>query len=71
MEKPNSTDILNFQYCLVNYYVAKCYVVIKHTSKQLSSLPNDVKLRIHAIDQLEIDFVMEKCSNFLSSKHHK
>ena len=29
-------------------------------SKQLNSLPNDVKLRIHAIDQLETDFIMAK-----------
>ena len=60
MEKPNSTVILNFQSCLVNYYLEKGFVFIKHNYKQLISLPNDVKLRINAIDKLETDFVMEK-----------
>ena len=34
-------------------------------------LPNDVKLRIHVIYQLDIDFIMAKKINFLSSKHNK
>ena len=35
-------------------------------SKQLNSLPNDVKLRIHAIDQLETDFIMAKNTSISS-----
>ena len=33
---------------------------MKKDSNQLSILPNDVKLRIYMIDQLETDFVMAK-----------
>ena len=33
-------------------------VIIEHKSKQLNSVPNDVKLRIHAIDKQKTDFVM-------------
>ena len=56
--KPNSTVILNFQYFLVNYYLAKGLIIIKHISKQLISVPNDVRLRIHAIDKQKKDYVM-------------
>ena len=38
----------------------KRFFIIKQNSKQLSSLTNDVKLRIHVIDQLGTDFVMAK-----------
>ena len=46
MEKPNSTVILNFQYRLVNNYLSKVLFIISNNSKNLSSLPNDVKLII-------------------------
>ena len=60
MEKPNSTVILNVRYCLVNKYLAKGLFIIKNDSKHLISLPNDLKLIIHAIDQLETYFSMKK-----------
>ena len=58
MEKPNSTVIFNCQYSLVNQYLEKVFAIIKQKFKQLSSVTNDVKLRIHAIDQQKADFVM-------------
>ena len=64
MEKPNKTFILNFQCCLVNNHLAKWFIIIENNSKQLSSLPNDVKLTIHAIDQLETDFLWQKTQQF-------
>ena len=59
-EKLNSTVILNLRPCLVNNYLAKGFFIIENNSRQLSILPNDVKLRIHAIEQPETDFVLEK-----------
>ena len=60
MEKPNSTDIFNFQSFLVDYYLSKGFFILEHNSNQLSSILNDLKLRIHEIDQLKIYFVMAK-----------
>ena len=60
MEKPNSNFILNFRYRLVNNFLAKGLFIIDWGSKHSSMHPNDVKLRIHVIEQLETDFVMEK-----------
>ena len=45
MEKQNSTVILVCQYCLVNYYLEKSFVILEHNSKQLSSVTNDAKLK--------------------------
>ena len=42
----------------MNNYLAKEFVIIEHKSKQLISLPIDVKLRVHEICQLETYFVM-------------
>ena len=39
---------------------SKRFVVIKHDSNQSSSVPNNAKLIIHAIDKLKTDFVMAK-----------
>ena len=58
--KPNSTVILNFRSRLVNNYLSNRFLIIEHNSKQLISRPNDVKLIIYAIDQIEIDFVDTK-----------
>ena len=33
----------------MSYYLSKGFVIIEHTYKQLSIVPNDVKLRIHTI----------------------
>ena len=58
MKKPNSTVILVCQYVLVNYYLAKVFVILEHKSKQWSSVPNDVKLIIHAINKQNTYYVM-------------
>ena len=42
------------------------FFIIENKSKQLSSLPNDVKLRIHSIDQLEKYFLCKKTQQFSS-----
>ena len=44
----------------MNNYLAKGFCIIEKDSDQLNILPNYVKLRIHAIDQLETDSVMTK-----------
>ena len=35
----------------MNYYLAKVFYILEHKPKWLSSVPNDVKLRIHVIDK--------------------
>ena len=60
MKKPNLTVILNCRSCLINIYLSKLFYIIEKDSKQLSMLPNDVKLRIYLIDQMDTDFVMSK-----------
>ena len=51
MKKLNSTDILLCRSRLVNYYLAKGFVILEHKSKQLSGATNDLKLEIHAINK--------------------
>ena len=51
-------------------YVEKEFFIIEKDSKKLSILPNDVKLIICVVDQLETGFWGGKHSNFLCSKHH-
>ena len=60
MQKLNSTVILNFRSCLVNKYLEKGFFIIASKYKQISSIPNDVKLIVHAINQLETYSVMAK-----------
>ena len=60
MKKPDSTVILNCRSRMINNYLEKGFYIIENDSKQLSLLPNDIKLRINLIDQLDIDFVMAK-----------
>ena len=60
METPNSHVILNFQSCLVNKYLSRGLFIFANNPKNLSSLPNDEKLRLHAIDQPETYFVIKK-----------
>ena len=55
----------------MNNYLEKGLFIIENKSKKLSILPNGVKSRIHAIEKLETDFVMEKHINFLFRKHNK
>ena len=44
----------------MNNYLEKGLFIIEKDSKQSSMLPNDVKLGIHDIEQLETDFVVKK-----------
>ena len=44
----------------MNYYLEKWLVIIEHNSKKLSSVPNDVKLRIHAVNKQETYYVMAR-----------
>ena len=41
-------------------YLSKVFFVIKQGSKQLNLLPNDVRLIINLINQLDTDYVMVK-----------
>ena len=60
MTKPNSTVILNHRSCVINNYLAKgFYIIIKGSNKSIM-IPNDVRLRIILIDQIDTDFVMAK-----------
>ena len=65
MKKRNLTVILVFRSWMVNYHLEKGLVIIEKESQKLSILLNDVKLIIHAIDQLETYFVVEKSQQFL------
>ena len=44
----------------MNNYLEKWFFIIENNSKQLSILPDDVKIRIYAILQLETYFIMAK-----------
>ena len=65
-KRPHSTVILVCWYRLVNCYLSKCFVIIEHNSKQLSIVPDDVKIRIHAIYKQKTDYVMA-CITAISS----
>ena len=60
IKKPNSNVILNCRSRLINNDLSKGLSIIEQNTKQLSFIPNDVKLIIHLIDQLKIDYVMVK-----------
>ena len=45
---------------MVNKYLAKLFYIIEKYLKQKNILPNDVKLRINVIDQLDTYFFMVK-----------
>ena len=47
-------------------FIKMFIIIIANNSKQLISLPNDVKLRTHAIDQPEKDFLMTKNTEIYS-----
>ena len=55
-KKTKSTVILVCKSCFVNYYLEKSFVIIEHSSKQLSSVKNDVNFRIHDINKK--DYIM-------------
>ena len=52
--------ILNFRYRLVNNHLVKVFYIVEKDSKQKSMFPNDAKLRINVIDQLDTDLFMDK-----------
>ena len=52
----NSTFILLWRNRLVKIYLEKGFVILQHNSKHLSSVPNEEKQRIHAIDIHKSDF---------------
>ena len=58
--KPNSNVILNWRYNLINNYLSKGFSIIEQKKNQLSLIPNDVKLGINLINQLDTDYVMVK-----------
>ena len=60
MKKPNSTVIVNFQSRLINNYLSKVFSIIEQNTKQLSLIPNNVKLRINLIGQMKTDYIMVK-----------
>ena len=72
MKKTNSNLILNSQSLLINNYLPKGLSIIEKNKNQLSLIPNDVKLIVNLIDQLEIYyFMVKKRSNLRRSKHHQ
>ena len=60
MKKPNSTVILNCRSFLIKNYLEKVFYIIENDSNKLSLLPNDVKLRINMINQMDADFFVKK-----------
>ena len=71
IKKSNSTVILVCRSCLVHLYLAKGFVILEHNYKQLSSVPNDVKLIICDINkQKNRLFYGVLHINFLCNKHH-
>ena len=52
----NSTVILVCRSSLVNYYLSKWFVIIEHNSKHSSSVPNEMKQRIHVINMQKQTF---------------
>ena len=70
--RKNSTVILVCRSCLMNYYLEKGFVSIEYNAKQLSSVPNDTKLRINGINkQKKRLWYGVLHSNLLCSRHHK
>ena len=66
VKKPNSTVILNFRSHLVTNYLPKLFYIIEKYSKQKIMLPNDVKLIINVIYELDTDFSWQKTNKFTS-----
>ena len=58
MKKPTLTVVLICRSRLVDYYLEKGFVINEHNSNQLSSVPNDAKLIVHAINEQKTDCVM-------------
>ena len=55
----------------MNNYLEKGLYIIEKDSKQKRMLPNDVKLRINMIDQMDTYFVMAKKRKFIRIQYHQ
>ena len=62
----HSTIIVLCHTWLMEYYLAKVLIILEHNSKNLSSVHNEAKQRIHAFNINKTDFVMDP---FLEKKH--
>ena len=60
MKKPNSRVILNRWSRRINTYLSKGFSNIEQNTKQLSLIPNEVKMRTNLVDQLKSDYFMVK-----------
>ena len=54
----NSTVVILYRTPLVEYYLAKVFVILEHNSTELSIVPNEVKQIMHAIDMHDSEYVM-------------
>ena len=64
IKKPNSTLILNLRSRLINNYLAKVFYIIEKDSNQFSLIPNDVKVIINLINQMDTYFSWQKTKQF-------
>ena len=58
MKELNSTVIILCRTRLVEYYLEKEFVILEYNSENLSSVSNEEKQRIYAINMHKTDFVM-------------
>ena len=58
-EEKNSTVIILCCTWLVEYYLEKGFVILKHNSNNLSSVHNEAKQGIHVINMHKSDLVMD------------
>ena len=58
MNDENSTVILLGRTMLVEYYLEKRFIILEHNSKNLLSVLNKVKQRVHAIDMHDSDYAI-------------
>ena len=56
--KTYSNVILLYGSYLVNYNLARWFLILEHNSKNLSTVPNDAKLIVHADNKQKMDYVM-------------
>ena len=42
----------------MNYYLEKGFIILEHNSKNLTSVPNEAKQRIHDIDMHNSDYLI-------------
>ena len=59
MKDTNTTVILVCRNWQMEYYLTKGFLILEQRSKNLSSLPNKEKQRIHTIDMHDSEYVMD------------